>query len=410
MKPFLILAGFLLCILGCSESGQNAGGPGSETTNGIYATVLTGDFPAKGAAVALRKSDFIPMDSSTEILRPDFFADSLGHIDIPLQDSGLYRLTISLGGKVFSSEIHIDKAALDLGEIRLETPGTLSGKILAKAHEEFWVGAYGLDILERIDSSGNFLLAGLPAGDLKIFVLSANKDSVVADTSLSISVGTASDWNLAPADTVPQLSPDTTTADTTSKVPPDTSSADTTVSDTAAADTALWMLYEDFEDSASFAAKAWYFSADTLSTIFSPTDFAWNGVLKDSVRGNVFTGTYQAKEGSYVLFGKSLSPSVDLSALDSIVFYAKGSGALRVSLERWEASASDNLKAWTDEIAITSTWARIVVTPNDFLSAESDSLSTGWESVRETVSRVHFFAVNGTEISLDDIAIYGATF
>lgn len=379
MKPFAILF-LLIFAFGCSESGKTAGGPGSETTNGIYATVMAGDFLAKGASVALRKNDFVPVDSSSAILRPDFFADSLGNIDIPQQDSGTYRLTVSLDGQIYSTEIQIGTAALDLGEIRLENPGTLSGTIFADSAQKLWVGAYGLDILEPIDSNGNFLLEGLPAGNLKIFVLSAAKDFIVTDTSVSLYAAQTTAWNHGtPVDTI---------------VP----------------DTIPWMLYEDFEDSSSFAEKAWYFSADTLSTIYAPTGSTWNGVSEDPDRGNVFTGRYQSAEGSYVLFGKSLSTSVDMSGLDSIVFWAKGSGAIRVSLERWELDASDNLKAWTGEISLSSTWTRYSIAPGQFLSAETDSLSTGWESVRTTVSRFHFFAVNGNEISLDDIAIYGVTF
>ena len=98
-----------------------------------------------------------------------------------------------------------------------------------------------------------------------------------------------------------------------------------------------------------------------------------------------------------------------MSKLDSITFYAKGSGALKLSLERWEKAASDNLKAWTADIPLSTSWTPITVTPADFLSPESDTLSTGWESVKSTVTRLHFFGIGGSELSLDDIKIYGKT-
>ncbi len=189
------------------------------------------------------------------------------------------------------------------------------------------------------------------------------------------------------------------------------------MADTLASDTAIWTLYEDFEDSAAFAAKGWYFSDDSsLATITFPTDSPWSGTLTDAERnGRVFKGTYTIPENisasGYVIFGMRISEDgMDLSDLDSVGFYAKGSGSVRLSFERWEANASDNLKAWTADIPLSSSWTRYTIKPNDFLAPENDTLSTGWESVKKTVTRFHFFGVNGSELSLDDITIYGVSF
>ena len=259
-----------------------------------------------------------------------------------------------------------------------------------------WIGVYGLDILTRTDSSGKFTLNGLPAGDIRLFALTALNDSVIADTGLVIASSETTGW----IHTVSVPSADT---------------SDSLATDTSSADTAVWMLYEDFEDSASFAAKGWYFSADTLSSISSPVGEVWNGVVLDSNRRGsefVFEGYYSTVFSSWVTFGNSISESgLDLSALDSITLYAKGSGYIRVALERWEADASaENFKAWTDNIALSSVWTRICVTPDKFLLPENDSLSTGWDSVKKTVTRFHIFGIGGTELGLDDIRVYGVTF
>lgn len=396
MKQTLTLAFLFLAlgIFGCGENPGHAGGPGSETTNGIFARALLGDgSPAAYAGVTLRKKDFVSTDTSETVAMPDFQADSLGAFELDGIDSGDYRLTVSLNGQIHSRELHYRDSSLDLEQINLENPGQLSGTVGGKhpAESPVWVGIYGLDILAKADSAGNFLLRGIPAGDLKAFILSPSRDSVLADTGITVETFGTSTWNHA-------IGTDT-------------------ASDTTAGDTAIWTLYEDFEDSASFAAKGWYFSDDSsLATITSPTGSPWSGTVEDSVRkGRVFTGTYTLPENisgsGYVIFGMRISTDgANLEGLDSVCFYAKGSGSIRLAFERWEANASDNLKAWTADIPLSDSWTRYTVKPEDFLSPENDTLSTGWDSVKGTVTRFHFFGVNGSELSLDDIAVYGASF
>lgn len=404
MKRFLriALALFLTVLVGCSEDSGVAGGPGSETTNGIYAQAILSDgSPAAFAKVALRKKDFISSDTSGALFTPDLYADSLGKIELPTVDSGDYRLTVSLGENIFSKELSVQSGALDLEQINLEAPGEISGTVLQDEKSASWVGVYGLDILTKTDTAGNFSLRGIPSGDLRVFILSGARDSVLADTSLSLIPSGKSLWSHRFASK--NAARDTVKADTVE--------TDTAGVDTVRADTVLWVLFENFEDSASFDEKGWYFSADTLSKILSPTDYAHNGLVADTARGNVFRGTYSTVTGSYVIFGTSVSKDgIDMSSLDSITFYARGNGSIRVSLERWEVSASDNLKAWTNDLGLSDDWKHYTVTPADFLSPDTDSLSTGWESVKKTVTRFHFFGVGGTELSFDDVAFYGVSF
>lgn len=348
--------------------------------------------PAAYAGVTLRKKDFVSTDTSETVATPDFYADSLGAFELDEIDSGDYRLTISLGGQIHSRELHYRGESLDLEQINLEIPGQISGTVGGK----HLAGNPRLDRNLRTGHSResgllrNFLLRGVPAGNLKAFILSPSRDSVLADTGITVEPFGTSSWNHTIADTA---------------------------IDTTASDTAIWTLYEDFEDSASFAAKGWYFSDDSsFATITSPTGSPWSGTQEDAERnGRVFKGTYTIPENiaasGYVIFGMRISTEgADLGDLDSVGFYAKGSGSIRLSFERWEASASDNLKAWTADIPLSDTWTHYTVKPSDFLSPESDTLSTGWESVKRTVTRFHFFGVNGSELSLDDITVYGASF
>mgnify|MGYP004552159019 CR=1 FL=1 len=387
MKRFLPVAILfsVFGIFGCGKSTEHAGGPGSETTNGLFARVfLDNGTPAAYAGVTLRKKDFISSDTSKISPSPDIYADSLGNFELHELDSGDYRLTVSLNGFVHSRELHYLNGTLDLEQINLESPGQISGTIRGK--EPVWVGIYGLDILAKTDSDGYFHLREIPAGNLKAFVLSPSRDSILADTNLTVHAADTCYWEHVIIRETPS-------------------------------DTTLWTLYEDFEDSALFAEKGWYFSDDSsFATITFPTDSPWNGTAANTERnGRAFTGTYTKPENisasGYVIFGTRISDEgLDLSELDSVGFYAKGSGSVRLAFERWEANASDNLKAWTANIPLSSSWTHYTVTPSDFLAPENDTLSTGWESVKKTVTRFHFFGIDGNELSLDDITIYGASF
>lgn len=420
MKKWWWSLALLLFAFGCDNGSKQAGGPGSETTNGIYAVIYTENGSlAHSAVAALRKADFVSDDTTGAVFHADFAADSAGALEIPEMEKGVYRVTISVDGEIYSKEISLAEESLDLGQIHLEKPGSISGNLSGKSAQ--WVGIYGLDILAQIDSLGNFTLEGIPAGELKLYALDKSLSSILADTALTVIPTKISTWihaAISPKDSTVK----DTIRDTTQVNPPkdstvsDTTKKDTTVTDTTSRDSLVWQLFEDFEDSASFAKKAWYFSDDSsLATINFPTDFAWKGVVSSEERkGHVFSGYYSTPAiptgKSYVIFGTQISATgIDMSKLDSITFYAKGSGALKLSLERWEKAASDNLKAWTADIPLSTSWTPITVTPADFLSPESDTLSTGWESVKSTVTRLHFFGIGGSELSLDDIKIYGKT-
>ena len=106
----------------------------------------------------------------------------------------------------------------------------------------------------------------------------------------------------------------------------------------------------------------------------------------------------------------------NLSSLDSISFYAKGSGQIRVSLEKWDTVAEvtgTSLKAaseWKD--LSSSKWTRFVVKTEDLCYNSNDDKScyTTWNSLKDAVRQLHFFVRNGTEFYLDDITLFGALF
>ena len=396
----------LLGLWGC-ESGNHAKGPGSETTNGIVASVFSNGSIASYANVCLHKANFISEDTSGAVLVPSFETDGSGILTLENLEAGDYRLTVSLDGKFYSKEISYSGNTLNLGEIHLDSPGSVSGNFADESGHALasWIGVYGLDVLVRIAENGDFLLPTLPSDDLKLFVLTEARDSIVADTSLTVKTATNTSW----IHTYYKIGSSSSFEESSSS-----SSSSSSEESSSSSQGAVWTVFENFEDSASYAQKSWYFSADTNSQINYPTnasDYRTAIVDNSELNSHVFSGYYSTSLGGYVIFGTQISSEgIDMSALDSVTFYAKGSGNIRFSLERWEVNASDNLKAWTKNLPLKSTWTRYCVTPSDFQLPENDTLSSGWESVKKTVTRLHFFGLDGQEISLDDITVYGLTF
>jgi hypothetical protein len=364
----------MLVLTSCTE--DHAGGPGSETTNGIYAQVLLADGSvAANMGVALRKTNFVPDSASpTEKMAiPDTYTDSLGLLRIDSAPPGDYRLTLLNTTEAFSTHITVsDTENVNLGEIKLSLPGAIQGQIsLPQGTSYSWVGVYGLDVLVKTDSLGVFTMPSLPAGDVQLFFYSPHYTEVVADTQVTVISGSTVSWKIANPS----------------------------------------MLLESFEDTASF--RDWYYVSDTLATIDTTIPIVDRLEFDSDRNSTVFHGKYSAPIGSWVILGLTLSDSVlDFTALDSIVFYAKGDGKLRVSLENWSGTLGDpnNLKAWTGDYLVSNTWQRLVIKPSDFLTVAEDPTTTGWESVRTKVMQFHIFDLLGTEIYLDDIWFYGVKF
>lgn len=371
-----LLGLFLSMLFLASCIDDHAGGPGSETTNGIYAQVFLADGTvAANMGVALRRSHFVPdISNPTEKMAiPDTYTDSLGLLRIDSAPAGDYRLTLLNATEAFSTLITVsDTDDIHLGDVKLSLPGAIEGQIsLPQGTTYSWVGVYGLDVLVKTDSLGIFTMPSLPAGEVQLFFYGPDYMEVIADTQVTIISDSTVSWKI----TKPSI------------------------------------LLESFEDTALF--RDWYYVSDTLATI-DTTIGAIDRLEFDADRkSTVFHGTYFAPIGSWVILGLTMSDSeLDFTALDSIVFYAKGDGKLRVSLENWYGTVEDpnNLKAWTGDYAVSDSWQRFVITPSDFLTVEEDSSTTGWESVRTKVKQFHIFTLLGTKIYLDDIWFYGVKF
>ena len=324
------------------------------------------------ASLAIRKSDkrADTLRVSNVVAEADAYANQDGVFAIDSLEAGEYRLTVTTSGAAYSKVLTAKQiAALDTVELQ-ETANYMSRVTLYAGDSYAWVGVYGLDVLTKTNEEGMFSLPMLPTTDSLEYYVLDKKDTLYVTKRIASSEGSA-DFDYP------------------------------------------FVVLQDFEKDTS----NWYFNVDAIgSKVLSKT------IEKDSDRkSKVFHGKYSLVAtnnfDAWVVTGSMLrADGFNLSSLDSISFYAKGSGQIRVSLEKWDSLAEvtgTSLKAaseWKD--LSSSKWTRFVVKTEDLCYNSSDEKScyTTWNSLKDAVRQLHFFVRNGTEFYLDDIVLYGALF
>lgn len=341
-------------------------------------TLLPNGKPAAYATVALRKSDAVAKKRSVRnaMVVADLYADGNGLFNMEWPDSGEYRLTVSSGSLSYSAIYSADELS-SLDTLRLSPSVQFSSNVSLKSGEEFaWVGVYGLDELVKTDASGNYVLPVLPAKD-SLDVYFVYNDSVSSFATLPIR-----------------------TSDEASSFKPSV------------------FLY-DFEEE----NPNWYMSVDTLwkGSTFKTNDGKNDSthLVKDHLQmdlsreSKVFHAKYRVAFDPYawVLLGTQLKETLNLSALDSIEFYAKGNGNVRLALENWE-NYDNGVKAASRWMALDSNWRRFVIQPSElcFDGDEKENCETAWDAVKDQVKQIHIFPSSGSEFFVDDIKLYGVLF
>ena len=328
--------------------------------------------PASYASLAIRKSD-ARVDSlrvNNVVANADVYADKNGVFAIDSLKNGEYRLTVVQSGAAYSRVLSAKQiAALDTVKLQ-ETSNYMSRVTLHAGDKYAWVGVYGLDVMTKTNEEGVFSLPMLPSNDtLEIYVVDEKKNLYV-----------------------------------TKEIEPSAGSADfdypSIVLQNFEGDTAGWYFSVDSIGS-KVLSKAFETDKDRKSKVFHGK---YNLIGTNNIYAWVVTGTLLRSEGW------------NFSSLDSIAFYAKGSGQIRVSLENWDKESEVkgvSLKAaseWTD--LNSQKWTRYVIKSGDlcYNSQDNKNCYFTWNSLKDDVRQLHFFVRNGSEFYLDDIVLYGALF
>ncbi|MBR6449670.1 MAG: carboxypeptidase regulatory-like domain-containing protein [Fibrobacter sp.] len=324
------------------------------------------------AALAIRKADARPdsLRVNNTVVEADAYADKNGMFAIDSLKSGNYRLTVTQSGLAYSKVLSAKEIA-KLDTVKLtETANYMSRVTLYAGDSYAWVGVYGLDVMTKTNAEGVFSLPMLPSKDsLDIYVVS-KKDSLYAKKRVVLSGGSA-DFDYPS------------------------------------------VVLQDFEkDTAN-----WYFNVDAIGSKVLSKAFETDKDRKSKVFHGKYSLIANNNYDAWVVTGSMLrGEGFNLSSLDSISFYAKGSGQIRVSLEKWDSLAEavgTSLKAASEWMNLnTSKWTHFVVKIEDLCYNSNDDKScyTTWNSLKDAVRQLNFFVRNGTEFYLDDITLYGAYF
>jgi hypothetical protein len=286
-------------------------------------------------------------------------------------EKGEYRLTVVSDGFAFSKVFDAEDLP-DLDTIWISATASVSSKVTLRTVDEFlWVGVYGLDVLVKTNDVGAYVLPSVPAGDsLPIYFVTADSlNSLYAE------------WNtVAESNSTQFLNP--------------------------------VKVLQDFEN----GGEGWYLNTDSLKkgTEIKPANSVKEGIVYDSTRkSKVFHGTYKLANDDYAwaLVGTAFEHNMKFSEIDSVVFYAKGNGNIRLSLENY-IDQSKNLKAATEWIPLSKDWQRISVNPAELCvgAATTESCFTSWSGVKSWVKQFHIFVQDGSEFYIDDVILYGALF
>jgi hypothetical protein len=93
-----------------------------------------------------------------------------------------------------------------------------------------------------------------------------------------------------------------------------------------------------------------------------------------------------------------------LGAIDSIVFWARGSGRLRVAMEH--ALPGSQLVAWTARDLDTA-WRRVSVRPASFDSAAASSGGARWADILDSATHLSYWLEGQGEAWIDDPRLFG---
>lgn len=329
--------------------------------------------PAAYATVALRAADAKAEKFAVQnaMVDSDVRTDANGRFTMEWPEKGEYRLTVVSDGFAFSKVFDAEDLP-DLDTIWISATASVSSKVTLRTVDEFlWVGVYGLDVLVKTNDVGAYVLPSVPADDsLPIYFVTADSlNSLYAE------------WNtVAESNSTQFLNP--------------------------------VKVLQDFEN----GGEGWYLNTDSLKkgTEIKPANSVKEGIVYDSTRkSKVFHGTYKLANDDYAwaLVGTAFEHNMKFSEIDSVVFYAKGNGNIRLSLENY-IDPSKNLKAATEWIPLSKDWQRISVNPAELCvgAATTESCFTSWSGVKSWVKQFHIFVQDGSEFYVDDVILYGALF
>ena len=386
-KMFLFLVFSVLYIL-CACSDKDVAGISSvETQNAYLIRVVRDDsLPAANVIARVRSVEFI-RDSVGDSVEKEFYAefvtDSLGCFRMDSLAVDVATIEIVDGGVgVFRKIAAHDVQNGDSVQFILEKTGSLRGKVyLPEGVDHAWIQVYGTDHLVQTDSEGYYEMDSLPPYEYDLRILVG--DSVVVHAA-NVDAGEGSFANIY------DFEPDSIK-----------------VLDFESGD-AVFVLKEIDRNVTGYLA-ATDTSVQTVPAIGSKAADAVENAGAGR-EGKALHWKTSAGFGVWSFFGIWICPAsstCDFTALDSVVYYVRGTGHYSFSFEALGKTNIEGKALTNDTLDSVDEWKRVCVKPTDFIESDSSYGNFGWEPVSTTVTTISIFAYDEAEIWIDDITLYG---
>ena len=154
------------------------------------------------------------------------------------------------------------------------------------------------------------------------------------------------------------------------------------------------------------STREWYFNPQDSNVTTTPAkENALDGIEESEERGGyVFHWKSTSKvKGKWSMIGSRVNrlPS-SLEGIDSIAFYAKGSGELGFAIEVLEEPTGK-----TKYVDYLEDWKRFCFKPSDFTPGDGEFGNMGWDFVKSRVTTITIWIVDDSEMWIDNVILYG---
>lgn len=391
-KLLLFLAVFVsLAFWACSGEKDVAGISTVETENAYLIQFVRGDsLPAAHVVARVRSAEYVrsvedgsAVDSADAEFFSEFVTDSLGCIRIDSLAVDVATLEVVDAGEGLFKKISAEDIK-DGDSVRfvLEKTGNLKGRVyLPEGVDYAWVQVYGMDRLVKTDNQGFYAMDSLPPFEYELRYIVG--DSVV-EGSATVDAGeeaTAFIYTFEP-DSVKILDFESENEEFFI-----TDLGYSVIGYMAATDTNTKTAPDINEEVAKFITEA--------------------GAGRE---GRALHWKSSAAVGKWSFFGswicKEESPC-DISATDSIVFYARGTGVISIAFETLGSSNVEGKTLAYDTLATDGEWSRRVIKPSNFKPRDDLYGNLGWDVVSKAMTTISIAAYDDTEFWIDDVVLYG---
>lgn len=391
-KMLLFLAVFVsLAFWACSGEKDVAGISTVETENAYLIQFVRGDsLPAALVVARVRSAEYVrsvedgsAVDSADAEFFSEFVTDSLGCIRIDSLAVDVATLEVVDAGEGLFKKISAEDIK-DGDSVRfvLEKTGNLKGRVyLPEGVDYAWVQVYGMDRLVKTDNQGFYAMDSLPPFEYELRYIVG--DSVV-EGSATVDAGeeaTAFIYTFEP-DSVKILDFESENEEFFI-----TDLGYSVTGYMAATDTNTKTVPDINEEVAKFVTEA--------------------GAGRE---GRALHWKSSAAVGKWSFFGswicKEESPC-DISATDSIVFYARGTGVISIAFETLGSSNVEGKTLAYDTLATDGEWSRRVIKPSNFKPRDDLYGNLGWDVVSKAMTTISIAAYDDTEFWIDDVVLYG---